>query len=245
MMIIRAAILCCILVLYFGECFAEDFTHDDVIAGAARLYQSRISEAQSRGQLDSDSVFIARVNRIARGLIARATSDYPVARTFKWEIHITDATDESASCMAGGKLLIGQPYVLKLELNDAELAMLLSHEIQHDVLDHNFKEFEEALRRQPGRKNSTFAELEYAIDHDQSLVVAMRDMDMAQENEADLEGLRMAWRAGWPALALAGYFKKLARVDAMANFDHDDHPAASLRWRNARELAAELSKITP
>ena len=243
----RSAISAAALMLILFIPCSHAVTRDEVVAGAESMYLARITEAQSQYQLDNDRIFLARVQRILDGLIKQAKLDHPNASEFAWELHITDAPDESASCMAGGKLLLGQPYVIRLELTDAELAMLLSHEMQHALLDHNFKEFQEALKLEPGRRNASFLELEEAIDHDDALMSKLSEFDKAQESEADLEGLRMAWRAGWSALGLAGYFKKLEHADPMPNSDHFDHPASALRRQAARQLATELSqrKVQP
>jgi len=216
-------------------------TRAEVIAGAELLYRSRITEYESANQLDTDPVFLARVRHIADRLITQAKKDFPVAEQYAWEVHVTDAQDESASCMAGGKLLVGRPYVTDLELNEAELAMLLSHEIQHAVLEHNFREFQEALRIEPDRRTSSFADLEQAIDHDDSLMDKLADFNRAQEGQADLEGLRMAWRAGWPAAGLAGYYKKLVRAGRNTNGESRDHPSSMLRWQAVQQLTLELS----
>ena len=62
-----------------------------------------------------------------------------------WEFHTSDEIDEGSYCMAGGKLLISQPQVTRLELRDAELAMLMSHEIAHAVLQHHYQEDQEIV----------------------------------------------------------------------------------------------------
>lgn len=236
----------CALILSFtiAPTAAHEVTRAEVVAGAEQLYQARIEAMQRKFQLDNDDVFLARVRHIAQTLIAQASREHPDSATFKWEIHSTDDHDENASCMAGGKLLIGQNYVLNLELNDAELAMMLSHEIQHALLEHNFKEFQEAQRVAPEWKNRSFLELENALDDDDTLMSQLSEFDKTQENEADAEGLKMAWRAGWPALKLADYYKKLARADAMANFSSREHPASAQRWQAARTLAEQLNKLS-
>jgi len=43
-------------------------------------------------------------------------------------------------------------------------------------------------------------------------------------------------------IALAGFFKKLARADPMANFDHDEHTTSARRWQMARQLAQQLAR---
>ena len=231
------------LILCFDP--AQAVTREEVLAGAEKLYRTRIAEYAAVYQLDADPDFLTRIRHIAAVLIRQAKMDYPLARQYDWEVHVTEARDESASCMAGGKLLVGRLYVAELELNDAELAMLLSHEIQHAVLEHNFKEYLQALRLEPERSTASYSDLEDAVDHDERLMLKLAEFNRKQEIEADLEGLRMAWRAGWPALELAAYYKKLARSDTKANFENRDHPASSQRWIAVHQLALELNKTEP
>lgn len=241
-MLARLVFACtCFLCASDAVCTPLDITPESVANGAERLYRARIADAEQKFELDTDAAFVARVKRIADRLIVQAMHDYPETGNFKWEIHVTDDAQESASGMAGGKLLVGQAYVEKLALNDSELAMLLSHEFAHIVLAHNFREMLEALKMEPERSAQSFTALEYAIDHDAALMAKLADLNAAQESAADMEGLRMAARTGWPPLALAGYFRKMVRADPMANFDSREHPASARRWRAARELAAQLS----
>ena len=118
-----------VLLLYSASAFA--LSQDEVIAGAEKMYRKRMAELQQRYFLDDDAVFLARVTRILQTLLLQAKLDYPAANLWHWEIHTSSDPDETAYCMAGGKLLISQNQVLALSLNDTELAMLLSHEMQH------------------------------------------------------------------------------------------------------------------
>lgn len=219
---------------------AHAVTREEVESGAARLYHGRVEEARQGYQLDADPVFLERVQRIAARLIAQAGREAQASGAMSWEIHTTADPDENASCMAGGKLLIGQAYVQRLELNDAELAMLIAHELEHALQQHNLKEAREALRLEPEWGRRPYAELEYAIDHDEGLMRKLDAFDVLQEFEADREGMRLAVHAGWPAARLANYFKKLVRHDAMPNADRREHPAPARRWRAAQALVAEL-----
>ena len=215
-------------------------TQAEVMAGAERLYRKRVAQLAQAYALDADAAFLARATRIAGVLIAQARRDYPDSAAWAWEIHTTTDPGESASCMAGGKLMVGKPYVDGLRLDDAELAMLLSHEIAHATAYHNLKEFDEALRLDPSWQERPFAQLEDAIDNDSALVATLSALNFAQEAEADREGLKLAWRAGWPAIRLANYYRKAARASGMANFDSRTHPSPSSRWQAARELAESL-----
>ena len=220
-------------------------TQAEVMAGAARLYQARMDALRAAHKLDADAAFHARVLRIAQPLIAQAARDYPESAAWPWEIHTTSDGDGNAYAMAGGKLLVSSGYVHELLLSDAELAMLLAHEICHAVLRHNLAEYEEALRLAPEWSARPFAELEDAVDNDAGLMRLLAPLGIAQEEQADRAGMTLAWRAGWKGEALARYYYKLSRSSPSPNFEQSGHPAPAHRWRAARELAAALDGTAP
>lgn len=212
-----------------------------VMAGASVLYRERIDALRQAHVLDDDAAFHARVQRIAGPLLAQAARDYPVSADWPWEIHTTTDPEEHAYAMAGGKLLVSSAYVAQQGLSDAELAMVLAHEIAHAVLLHNLLEYEAAMQLDPGWAARPFAELEYAVDHDGALMAKLAPLGVAQELEADRAGLTLAARAGWPPHALAGYFRKLVQASSAPNAAGFAHPSPAVRWRAARELAQALS----
>ncbi|RSZ56307.1 M48 family metalloprotease [Massilia atriviolacea] len=219
---------------------AHAVTQAEVTAGAARLYGTRLAALAQAGMLDRDASFLARVARIARRLGEQARRDNPAAPLLSWEIHTSSDPDDSASCMAGGKLLVSQPYVEQLALTDAELAMVLSHEMQHAILLHNLKEYQEAVRRDPRWLAQPFSALEDAVDNDARLMGQLASFNREQEVEADREGLAMAWRAGWRANELAAYFRKVEQASPMSHIGSATHPSPLQRWRAARRQAGAL-----
>jgi predicted Zn-dependent protease len=219
---------------------ARAVTQDEVTAGAATLYRGRIAELAQAGMLDRDAAFLARVQRIVQRLSEQARRDDPAAPAWAWEIHTSSDADDNASSMAGGKLLLSQAYVEQMTLTDAELAMVLSHEMQHVILQHNLKEYDEAVRLDPGWLARPFAALEYAVDHDARLMGRLASLNKEQEVEADRAGLAMAWRAGWRAMDLAAYFRKVERASDMGSHGSASHPSPIQRWRAARSQAELL-----
>jgi predicted Zn-dependent protease len=217
---------------------AEPLPQELVVARAAVLYADRIAQLR----IDGDERFTARVRGIAAGLIDQARRDYPDTALWQWEIHTTDDPDQNADCMAGGKILVSKPYVERLQLGDAELAMALAHEIEHAALRHNLKEYQQALRLDPGWARRPFIELEDAVDNDRRLIDQLAQTNYQQEQEADREGLLLAWRAGWPAARLAGYFKKMVHHSSWPNHGKPDYPSPASRLRAARALADGLQK---
>jgi predicted Zn-dependent protease len=234
--------LTCLLVtcLLLASAAAHAVTQSEVMAGAAKLYRERIVELERARMLDRDAAFLARVERIAQRLRAQARRDDPAAPALAWEIHTSSDADDNASCMAGGLILLSQPYVEQLALSDTELAMVLSHEMQHAILQHNLKEYDEAIRLDPRWLAKPFSALEHAVDHDARLMWQLADLNKEQEVEADRAGLAMAWRAGWPARELAGFFRKLEYASNMGNIGSASHNAPLQRWRAARRQAELL-----
>lgn len=226
--------------LWLGRAQAQ--TQEEVAAHAAAAYGARIAALDAAHRLDVDAAFSARVRRVAGGLIAQAAHDYPETAAWAWEVHGTTDPEQDADCMAGGKILVGGPYARRLELNDAELAMLLAHEISHAALRHNLQEYALAMRIDPAWAGRPFAELEWAVDHDEDLMARLAPLGREQEMQADHEGLLLAWRAGWPAGRLALYFRKMMRASPRPNLDTDSHPSAAGRWRAAAALAASLGQ---
>ena len=220
------------------EAHAEPVTQQLVMSRAAILYAERLAGLW----IDGDARFTARVRGIALPLIAQARRDYPDTAHWDWEVHTTDDQDQNADCMAGGKILVSKAYVQRLELGDAELAMLLAHEIEHAALHHNLQEYQQALRLDPAWAQRPFIELEDAVDHDSHLMALLAQTNYDHEEEADREGLRLAWRAGWPAARLAGYFKKMMNTSYWPTRSRDDYPSPASRWRAARLLAETLQK---
>ena len=226
--------------LFIVQGAAQAVTQEQVMAGAARLYDKHIAGLRASYRLDDNGRFKARVEAIAWPLIEQAKRDFPQSASWAWELHTTSDEEENAFAMAGGKLLVGSGFVNRLALNDAELAMLLAHEICHAVLLHNLREHEEAIRLEPHWAARPYQELEDATDNDSALMRKLAPFNSRQEEESDREGMRLAARAGWKPAALARFFRKLERNSHSPTFGSIDHPAPSLRARAARELAAQL-----
>ncbi|WP_374580973.1 M48 family metalloprotease [Pseudoduganella sp.] len=238
----RAAIAALLLMLG-GAALAQgepQVTQAQVMAGAAKLYEEHLAELRAGHRLDDNPRFAARVAAIARTLVEQAKRDYPETAGWQWELHTTSDETENAFAMAGGKLLVGAAFVERLVLNDAELAMLLAHEMAHVVLLHNLREAEEALRLEPHRAARPYAELEHAIDHDYGLMRKLAQFNFVQEEEADREGMRLAARAGWKPAELARFFRKLERNSQSPNFRSLYHPSPAMRTRAANQQAAAL-----
>ena len=167
---------------------------------------------------------LARVRPIAARLVRAVASERPEAATWAWETHVTSDPSVSAFCMAGGKVLVGAPFVRRLQFDDSEIAMLLAHEMAHALMGHR--------RARPAAAS---------IDADPAGETRASQLAVAQEDEADRVGLQLAYRAGWPLADLIGFFDKLAASEPAGTFS-TSHAASAVRAVNAREMAKQIAE---
>ncbi len=187
-------------------------------SAAAVQYRKILASLASNGRLDDEAALLARSRRVAAGLITAAGEARPESAAWSWEIHVTSDVSRGTFCIAGGKILVASEIVNRLELDDGELAMLLGHEIAHAVADH---------RREAAR---------VAMDADPAQEVRAAEIAVMQEDEADRIGMRLAFRAGWPAASLVSFFDKLAAQEPPGTFN-SSHPAAAARAATALSRA--------
>lgn len=190
---------------------------------AAAQYRKILAGLSASGKLDDDKVMLERVRRVAGGLIIAAAEVRAETAAWSWEVHVTSDVSRGAFCMAGGKILIGSELVRRLALSDGELAMLLGHEIAHAVAGH---------RREVARGG---------MESDVAQEIRQAEIAVRQENEADEIGMRLAYRAGWPASSLVGFYDKLAAEEAPGTFN-SSHPSARSRADMARDMALKLGR---
>ena len=188
---------------------------------AAASYRAILAGLAAKGKLDDDAPLLARARRISAGLILAAEQVRAETSAWSWEVHVTSDASTGAFCLAGGKILVGAGLVRRLALTDAELAMLLGHEIAHAVADH---------RRAASR---------LGMDSDATEEMREAALALAQEDEADRIGMDLAHRAGWPAASLAGFFDKLVAQESAGTFSAS-HPTAPARAAAAHAMARKL-----
>jgi predicted Zn-dependent protease len=195
----------------------------DIIAASEAEYARIIATYSARGALDEPAM-LARVRPIAARLVRSIATERPETAAWPWEIHVTSDPSVAAFCMAGGKVLVGAPFVRRLELDDAELAMLIAHEMEHALAGH---------RCASARTDS--------MQGDPAGETRATQLAVAQEDEADRIGMQLAYRAGWPLASLIGFFDKLAASEPAGTFS-TSHAAPAARAANAREMATRIAE---
>lgn len=151
----------------------------------------------------------------------------------EFKFFILSMPNPNAYATPGGVIFITKG-MLELCNNEAELAVILAHEIVHVAYNHGMKEIVE--RRNHIAADNTFAELdrEYAMyDEDTAAVEAELEEDAFQiyetliagrldqyEKEADQVGMIVAARAGYDAKVLPIMLERIAKYTVKSNNEH-------------------------
>jgi predicted Zn-dependent protease len=217
------------------------FTADAVHESTATRYHEIVSDLAAKDTLDDSPLMSERVRQVAARLIRVAVVLKPEAATWEWEIHTTSDPDWDASCMAGGKLLVGTKFVAQLALGDGELATLLGHEIAHALAEHHREELSEVVLRDPTHPNIGIETAMARLETDLSLQIRLAVLSRIQESEADQIGMILTQRAGWPVADMVSFYRKLVAADP-PTFRDWSHPSAASRLNMAQILAVLFSQ---
>ncbi|MGO4379304.1 M48 family metalloprotease [Pseudoduganella sp. RAF53_2] len=217
-----------------GRAQELSFSADEVAARGEDRYIAQVVALAASRQLDRDRILLARLQKISTGLIRAAVSLKPEAADWQWELHLSSDPSIDAVCLAGGKLLVGIPFVRRLHLDDGELATLLAHEIAHAIAEHQREYFSEALLA-IHRPDLPLDVVQERLDSDLPLQLRLARLSFIQEQEADQLGMIIAHRAGWPPTAMLRFYRKLAS-DTDAAPLLASHPDAAARISMAKGM---------
>jgi predicted Zn-dependent protease len=218
------------------------FSQSEVELAESKRFAGLTNEFRLYGELDTDPEAGTRVLVAVQRLAAAAGALVPDQVGLAWEVHTTANPDVDGISMAGGKLLVGLPFINAMDLTDSELAMVLAHEMAH-VLGHHHNEtlsnaFILAFRNLPSGPVPFVGLAVSAMQANPGLVLGMGPLTRMQELEADALGLLLASRAGYPTAELVRFFEKLADKDGAAGVSESStHPSGAIRLLYAKAVS--------
>jgi predicted Zn-dependent protease len=210
------------------------FDAEDVASRSEDRYIAQVVRLAAAGQLDRDRALLAHLKSITEDLVRAAVALKPAAADWAWELHLSSDPDIDAVCLAGGKLLVGIPFVRRMQFDDGELATLLAHEIAHAIAEHQREYLSEALLA-TRRPELPLDVLQARLDSDLPLQFRLSRLSAIQEREADQLGMVIAHRAGWPSTAMLRFYRKLAADGEPAPLIAS-HPSAASRVSMAKGM---------
>jgi predicted Zn-dependent protease len=214
-------------------------------SAASQAYAQQLSAARSRGILNEDSHLTARVRRIAQRLVRQTGAFRDDAAAWDWQVNTLETDELNAYAMPGGKIMVYEGIVERLNLSDAELAAIVGHEIAHALREHS----RERVSRQYGQQLLlTGAAVIAGIDPN---VIDLADAianvtfqlphSRQQEAEADMLGLELMARAGYDPHAAVSLWKKMVAADETDTPELlSTHPAPQTRIEGLQALVPRV-----
>jgi len=222
--------------------FRDDlaFRPDTVETLAERVYRERLGALEADGKLDSNRILLERIRRTVARLRPAVEYERSTAATIPWEAHLCRQCDENASAMAGGKLLIGEEFILTLAPSDDELAYLLAHEMAHVLAEHT-REFATGARYFVSNGLAReYEDLQQELDESIGLQVRMAFLSEQQELEADYMGFILGARAGVEPAAMLSLLRKLQSDSRSLPVSH---PSDQRRSQQAQAMFETARRI--
>ncbi len=203
-----------------GRSQAMIISDDQAAQQSTQAYSQLINEAAQKRTLDHDTYQLNRVQSIAKPLIAQAIKLRPMARDWKWDVHILKSDEVNAWCMAGGKMAVYTGLLDKIQPTDDELAAVMGHEIAHALLSHQAEKMSRQMMQSIGLNAGMIAAgmfgynvrgLASVADTVATLGLQLPNSREA-ESEADKVGIEMAAKAGFNPEAAVTLWEKMLRV---------------------------------
>ncbi|MFZ5511873.1 MAG: M48 family metallopeptidase [Pseudomonadota bacterium] len=219
---------------------------DQIIQASAQAYSEQMDEYRRKGALESNTPAVARVRRIAAGIVEQAQRVRPETRQWNWQINVIDQPEVNAFAMAGGKIAVYQGLLDRVAPTDDELAQVLAHEVGHALSGHTREKMSVSLGTDlalaafgaaQGASEATMR----ALATGAQLAIQLPN-SRRMESEADRIGLELAARAGYNPNAAVSLWQKMARLKGGGGPPEilSTHPSDETRLNDLRELVPRM-----
>lgn len=225
----------------------------EVLQSSLQSYTSFMSTATVSTQ-KTQSEQVTRVGQ----KIAAATESYLKAngmenevKNFAWEFNLVKSDEVNAWCMPGGKIVVYEG-IMKLVSSDAELAVVLGHEVAHAVAKHSNERMSQQMLAQygaqavsvltSGKSSATqaIAQQVYGLGANYGV---MQPFSRKHETEADYMGLILMSIAGYnPEVALTFWQKMSAASTTKVPEILSSHPSDATRIAEIQSKLADVKK---
>jgi predicted Zn-dependent protease len=221
---------------------------EEVEKASSTQYQQLKQQAAAKGALvGAGDPAYQRVARISQRMMPYAAKWNSRAASWKWEINVLRSDQVNAFCMPGGKIAVYTGIIDKLKLTDAELAVVIGHEMSHALREH--------ARSQIGKQAATsagasilsqlfgFGDLGNTVLSASAGLLTLR-FSRDDESEADAIGLELAARAGYDPRAGVTLWQKMQQLNSKGGGPQwiSSHPSDSNR---VAEVQRRLPEVMP
>jgi predicted Zn-dependent protease len=219
------------------------------LSESAAAYAQMMGQLGNKKQVEPDSPRTRKLRDITDRLVAQAIKLRPDSAGWKWEVQvINDPKTVNAFCMAGGKMAIYTGMWDKLNASDAEIAMVMGHEISHALAGHTQERMSVAMTSSVVAQAAAIA----LSSSESTRGLAMTGTQLAavyavqlpnsrtSESEADAIGIELAARAGYDPRAAVTLWEKMGKLGGSPPEFLSTHPSPENRAARLKELGAKV-----
>ena len=218
---------------------------------------TQYKEYIASSQLSSEAGSVAMVKEVGQKL-ATATEQYLKANgleselsNFAWEFNLVKDPQVNAFCMPGGKIVVYEG-LLTVAQTEAELAVVIGHEIAHAVAKHSNERMSQQLMAQYGAAilSQALSQKSEAIQSTASAVFGlgaqvgfMLPYSRNHEYEADYMGIVFMELAGYDSTSSIEFWTKMSAGGSGGNDLLSTHPSDTKRVAELKRRIPEAKKI--
>lgn len=174
-----------------------------------------------------DDPLVAYVQRQSEWLaLAQRVQSDPERRGMAWHVHVVRNRGVNAFAIGGGYIFVTEG-ALKLAQNESELAAILAHEIGHQLSGHFCRPPPPDLWDSVVSLFDGTGEKPQGGAHGRSVGSLTQVIDLAKEQEADRQAVRLLLAAGYNPHAMLAVARRLPSSEATAHL-HDPRRVAAL-----------------
>jgi predicted Zn-dependent protease len=211
-----------------------------------------LSEAQQKGELAGpNDPGTIRVRTIEQRLLPQALRFNRRAENWDWQVNLINRPTINAFCMPGGKIAFFSGLIDQLNLSDAEIAIVMGHEMTHALEEHSVDQYKKQMYGQLAERAGVAVAAQIFKFDPQILGAGAHIVDglmqlrfsRADETEADRIGLEIAARAGYDPHAGLTLWKKMEHASRSSGLQFlSSHPGGPNR---IKAIQAELPNVMP
>ena len=224
------------------------------------VYQAGLTQYNeyiASSQLSSDTKNTAIVKSVGQKLAA-ATEQYLKAngleselKNFAWEFNLVKDKQVNAFCMPGGKIVVYEG-LLTVAQTEAELAVVIGHEIAHAVAKHSNERMSQQIMAQYGAAilSQALSQKSAAIQQTASTVFGlgaqvglMLPYSRKHEYEADYMGIVFMELAGYDSTSSLDFWTKMSAGSSGGSDFLSTHPSDTKRIAELQRRIPEAKQI--
>ena len=221
----------------------------DVNKLSAADFEEQNKKAKQKNVLITSGPTYDRLKNVADRLIPQTVVFRDDTRTWDWQLSLIQSPTLNASCAPGGKITFYTGIIEQLNLNDAEIAAIMGHEMAHALREHGRERMSEAMT-QSALTNVALAVAgaNYATGINAANQFAQYALVLPNsrqnESEADAIGLELAARAGYDPHAAITVWEKMLKATQGKNPPEflSTHPSGETR---IEQLNALIPAVEP